>query len=69
MSSKKDVFISDIKVFASVALALVLASIFYYLEVYGAVLAAVYGIGVVELLNQTSTGRKIKAFTRKGRDR
>lgn len=68
MSQKNNGAASDIKVVISVAAALLLVTWTYYLEAYGVVLGAVYGVGAVELFNRTSTGRRVKAMLRGSKD-
>lgn len=64
MRSNNNRFFNDMKVVSSIIIVLLLVSYFYYLEVYGAVLAAVYGMGAVEVYERTSLGLRIKGFIR-----
>lgn len=64
MGEKERVSASSGGVGAAIAVMLLLVSWCYYMEIYGAVLAAVYGMAVAELYNRTSTGRKFRAWLR-----
>lgn len=69
MSQRNNAAANDGKVVLSVAVALLLVTWFYYLEAYGVVLGAVYGVGAVELFNRTSTGRRVKALLRGSKEK
>lgn len=54
----------DVKVVCAMIIVFSLVSYFYYLEIYGAVLAAVYGMGVAEVFDRTFFGFKVREFIR-----
>jgi hypothetical protein len=64
----RDAFKRDVGILFSVVAVLCLVTYCYYLQFYGAVLAAVYGAGAMELFNRTSVGRRVQEFIRPGRN-
>jgi hypothetical protein len=64
MKSERSRYRSDLGAFFSVVSGLILATLFYYYEFYGAVLAGIYCVGILELYDRTLLGRKVRAFLR-----
>lgn len=57
----------DAMVLVSVCLMLAFVSVFYYLEAYGIVLAAVFGCAAADLYNRTSIGQRVRNWLRPNR--